>query len=124
MAANSLNLPVDLEDLALELGAAVHHPDGSVFNSSGRKGVQRLKAVPTPSPAPAPEQPPVAQPDNSALIQALMQMVQETRGQSPVIQSAPAQVVVQPPARCSWDFTFTRNRDGSIQSIHATPSAL
>lgn len=121
MANPSLKLPVDVEDLALELGATVRHSDGSVFNSAGRSGVTRLRK-PTVEPAPAPA--PVQQSGHEQLTTALLEMMQKLhvpQSAPPTVNVAPAQVTVQPQTRCSWEFSFTRNPDGTIKSIKATP---
>lgn len=113
---------IDHKALALRLGASIDYGDGRVFNASGRKAPP---ARPAPAPAPV-VQPPV---DNgheklAAALQEMMSRlhVQQAAPQpAPVVNVAPAQVVVNPQPRCSWDFDFIRNADGSIKTIKATP---
>lgn len=119
MSAAKESANTDLESLALRYGGRVEYSDGRVFNSGGRVApVVRKPQLPAPAPPPAP--------DNTALIQKLLEMLarpQPVAAQpAPVIHVAPAQVVMPPaqPAR-SWNFTFVRNPDGSIKSITANP---
>lgn len=110
--------------MALELGATVRRPDGSVFNSSGRAGVARLRKVIPAETKPVEAPAPVQQNGHEQLTAALMEMMQKLhvpQPAPPTVNVAPAQVTVQPQARCSWEFSFTRNNDGTIKSIKATP---
>lgn len=113
----------NIEDLALELGAAVKRQDGSVFNAAGRSGVTRLPVVEKPAPEPKP----TADTGGEQLAAVLMEMMGKLKTQpaapqpAPVVNVPPAQVVVNQQPRCSWDFVFTRNSDGSIKSIRAIP---
>lgn len=61
---------------------------------------------------------------HSELTQAVLEMMQKLQvpqSAPPTVNVAPAQVTVQPQTRCSWEFSFTRNPDGTIKSIKATP---
>lgn len=122
------NISTADEDLALELGAKLVRKDGSVFNAAGRSGVSRLpvnrQSAPPP---PQPEPPPHPAPDNSALLEKLVQMLalmQQPQPQAAPEINIPAPVVtVQPAAKVlEWDFTFSHNPDGSIKSIKAKAS--
>lgn len=115
-------LPSDLEDLALEMGAKVTRPDGSVFNARGRSGVIRLPeskpAALVPQGAPAP---PVGGEDILAKVVELLSRPAPVQEQpAPVIHVPPTQVVVQPQQRVlDWTFTFERDTTGAIKSIRA-----
>jgi len=125
MLARKVNInDSDMEDLALELGSTVRRLDGSVFNSSGRAGVRRLPKPPVPEIAAAP---PAPVSDNTALLKVLQDMVAKMQPQAvpeirmPEINVPAPQVVVQAAKKCSWEFEFNRNPDGTIKSIKATP---
>ena len=116
MSANPIRVS-NIEDLALELGASVRRPDGTVFNAGGRSGASRLPVQPKPEAAPVPT-------GHAELASALADMMAKLHLQQPappVVNVPPAQVVVNPQPRTGWDFVFTRNQDGTIESIRATP---
>jgi hypothetical protein len=122
MDAPNLTSSLDPEDLALELGSTINRKDGTVFNAAGRAGAQRLRlasnaAPPTPVTLPSVKHA-VEQPDIASILKELVHKMQ------PVVQHAPAapQVIVAPAPKTSWEFTFVRNKDGSIQSIKASPT--
>lgn len=112
-----LNLdPADLEDYALESGASVHAPNGSVFNAANRKGVYRLpKRVESPVP-----QAPVES-GSDKLVSILTEMVAKMQpAPAPIVHVAAPDVIHAPSQRVlDWTFTFERNSDGTIKSIRA-----
>jgi hypothetical protein len=121
MARVRLGELYDLEDLALETGAAIEFSDGRKFNTTKSQGKRVKKEE-------APEQN-MARPDNTAEI--LKQIV--------LLLSRPVEVVVPPmPAPIvtvnlpeeeedddkpvEWVFEFERNYNGTIKRIVATQS--
>lgn len=111
----------DLEDLALELGASVQHHDGRVFNAAQRSGAQRLPARPVNAVRSEPVAPtlPAEPAPQAELLRLLTEMLARPATEAPA--ALPAQVIVQPAARTSWEFEFKRNTDGTIRSIVANP---
>jgi len=65
---------------------------------------------------------PVAAQDNTALIQALQDMVSKMQPQQAPEINLPAPVVTVQPAQrvLAWTFNFVRNPDGTIKTITAT----
>lgn len=119
---------VDMEDLALELGASLTRADGLVFNASGRSGATRLPERPKVAPEPAPvvrEAPRLSEADTTLLLNAITSKLQLPEIKLPEIVVPPAHVVVNPQAPhtpCSWEFEFVRNNDGSLKTIKAKPT--
>ena len=111
--------PSDLEDLALELGAKLTRPDGSIFNVGGRSGVSRL-APPRLVPQAAPAEKPDANAELLAKVVELLSRPQPVAAAPEIVIPAPV-VTVQAAPRVSWNFTFARNPDGTIKSITANP---
>ena len=116
--------PVDLEDLALELGASVKRPDGSMFNAGGRAGATRLPRQ-SAAPVVAPVPPPSLPSNDGLLMQKLVEVLAQMKQPAPSVAAptvnipAPVVTVQQPQRVLDWTFTFERNPDGTIKSIRA-----
>jgi hypothetical protein len=123
---DALNVdPSLLEDLSLELGASIHRPNGSVFNSSGAKGGYRLPKRQPVSDVPERITPPVTAEGNAALAKVLAEFVDKINipaPSAPVVNVPEPSVVFQPTARVSWRFEFERNPDKTLKAITATPT--
>lgn len=116
MATPSIRSSINVEDLALELGASVTREDGSIFNAARRSGASRLARVSTPEapaqPAPPPSPPP---PDTNA---ELLQRVVELLARPPVAPEVHLPVA-QAPAPRKWNFKV-HYVNGRLDSIEAT----
>jgi hypothetical protein len=121
MATTLPTSTVDIEDLALDLGATLEYATGGKFNSDGRIGNRLPKQT----------QQPVSALTDKLLRSVLAKMAEPAQptqvtitqapplAQPPTPQDAPA---VQP--RCAWVFSFERNADGTIKTLTATPQSL
>lgn len=108
----------DLHDFALQVGASVESETGATFNAAQRSGIERVRS---PRPAAQADLAQVLKPMLDAMVQA-MQARPPIHLNLPPTAPGPAPVVQMQPARpVAWKFDFLRDKDGILQSIHASP---
>jgi hypothetical protein len=129
----------ELKRWSLNTGQRVTLPDGSVFNSAGRRVESAKKPAPKPvtveQQSPAVE-PPKPQEDgriaelvkaNEMLATAVLDLRQQlkemrsVKDQKPVVVAEPKNPEPAVSAPTSWDFEITRDKDGYISAVKAKP---